>query len=200
MEPQFGNLVREALKLNFTLYPYEAIAGGANGKQREIGEAKNLQLLLKKDPNAKIIIYCGYSHILEDSVPSWGKAMAGRLKEYSGINPYTIDQIVLSEKSNKNLENPYFKLIHSNIYSVLIDKNGKPFTNSGVDALLYSPPTRYIYNRPNWVFENNKKPYFLKPKDISISFPIIAKAYLDTDDVKKSIPIDIIEIKSNANI
>jgi len=49
MEPQFGNLVREALKLNFTLYPYEAIPI-TGGKQREIGEAKNLQTLLKKRP------------------------------------------------------------------------------------------------------------------------------------------------------
>ncbi|MEJ7684001.1 MAG: hypothetical protein WKG06_40340 [Segetibacter sp.] len=194
-EPQFGNLVREAIKLNFTLYPYEAIPT-TNGKEREIGQAKNLQALLKKDPNAKIIIYCGFSHIREDSVPSWGKAMAGRLKEFTGIDPYTIEQIILSERSNKEAEDSYFKLIYSDTYSVLIDRNGAPFKSLGVDALLYSPPANYIYNRPNWVFENNKVPYLLNAKNINLSFPIIAKAYLDTDNLKETIPIDVIEIKS----
>lgn len=198
-EPQFGNLVREAIKLNFTLYPYEAIPI-TNGKEREIGEAKNLQSLLTKDPNAKIIIYCGFSHIREDSVPSWGKAMAGRLKEFTGIDPYTIDQITLSERSNKEAENLYFKLIYSDTYSVLTDRNRTPFKSPGVDALLYSPPTMYIYNRPNWVFENNKLPYLLNAKDINLSFPIIAKAYLDTDNLEKTIPIDVIEIKSRDDV
>jgi hypothetical protein len=101
MEPQFGNLVREAKKLNYLLYSYEDTLG-ANGKEREIGEAKNLQTLLQKDINAKIIVYCGFSHIREDSVPGWEKAMAGRLKEFTGIDPYTIDQIVLSEGQKKN--------------------------------------------------------------------------------------------------
>ncbi len=104
MEPQFGNLVREAIKLEYSLYPYEARAG-ANGREREIGEAKNLHELLKKDPKAKIIIYCGFAHIYEDSVYGWQKAMAGRLKEFTGIDPYTIDQIELSERSDKSLNN-----------------------------------------------------------------------------------------------
>lgn len=126
--------------------------------------------------------------------------MAGRLKEFTGIDPYTIDQIILSERSVKDFESPHFKLVHSNRYSILQDKNGKAFNNHRVDALLYSPPTKYIYNRPDWIFENNKSAYFLNPKEISITFPIIAKAYMETDDLEKSIPIDIIEVKSEAEI
>lgn len=198
-EPQFGNLVREALKLNYSLYPYEAVPMGT-GKPREIGEAKNLQALLKKEPSAKIIIYCGYSHIIEDSVPGWGKAMAGRLKEFTGIDPYTVDQITLSEISIGEAESNYFELIHANKYSIILDRNGEAFNKKGVDALLYTPPTKYIYNRPGWIFENNKTPYFLQQKDIKIAFPIIVKAYMDTDDLEKSIPIDIIEMKSKGDV
>ncbi len=58
----------------------------------------------------------------------------------------------------------------------------------------------YIYNRPNWVFENNKLPYLLNAKDINLSFPIIAKAYRDTDNLEKTIPIDVIEIKSRDDV
>ncbi len=195
MEPQFGNLIREAIKQNFLLYPYEDTLG-TNGKEREIGEAKNLQSLLKKDPHAKIIVYCGFDHIFEDTVPGWGKAMAGRLKDFTGIDPYTIDQIVLSERSKKDLESPYFRMTHSDKYSILTDKDDKPFNNKKVDVLLYSPRTKYIYGRPDWIFENRKFSYFLSPKEITISFPIIAQAYMETDEIGKAIPIDIIEIKT----
>lgn len=195
LEPQFANLIREAIKLNFSLYPYEDTSG-TNAKEREIGEAKNLQSLLKKDPKAKIIVYCGFDHNIEDTLPGWGKAMAGRLKEFTGIDPYTIDQIVLSERSKKDLESPYFRMTHSDKYAVLTDKDDKPLNNKKVDVLLYSPPTKYIFERPGWVFENGKNPYFLSPEAITISFPIIVQAYMETDEIGKAIPIDMIEIKS----
>jgi len=199
MEPQFGNLIREAIRQDLQLFAYED-STGANGKQREINEAKNLELLLKKDPRAKIIIYCGFSHIFEDSVYSWEKAMAGRLKEFTGIDPYTIDQTELIEKSNSELENPYFKLINENNYCILVDKNNVAFNKKSnrqyVDAVLYSPRTKYIYNRPNWIFENSKVPYFINPNIVKLAFPILVKVYLSTDILKTTIPIDIIELKS----
>lgn len=199
MEPQFGNMIREAIALNYSLYPYEDTTG-ANGEKREIGQAKNILSLLEKDPKAKIIIHCGFDHILEDSVFDWGKAMAGRLKEFTGINPFTVDQIPLSERSKTNFNNPYYNVINSNDYSILIDEKGNPFNNGRVDALLYSPPTKYIHNRPNWVFENNKTPYFLNEKRVKLSFPILVKVYLETDNLEESIPIDIIEIKKKEDL
>ena len=194
-EPQFGNLIREAVKLNFSFYPYEDTTG-ASGREREISQAKNLAELFKKEPNAKLIIYCGFDHIFEDSISGWGKAMAGRLKEFTGIDPFTVDQIILSERSEKDIENPYYKLIHANKYSVLVDDSLQTFNNGHVDALLYSPPTKYIYNRPDWIFENDKIPYFLHAKDIRLSFPILVKVYLASDDIDRAVPVDIIEMKT----
>ncbi len=204
MEPQFGNLIREANKLGFILYPYEDTTG-SNGKNREIGQAKNIASLLKKEPNAKIIIFCGFSHIYEDSVYGWEKAMAGRLKEYTGIDPFTIDQIVLSEKSEIKFSNPYFRIVNAKTYSILVDKNCNPFNKrfdkQQVDALLYSPPTKYLFSRPDWIFENGKTSYFLNSDSINISFPLIAKAYLREEDIINFVvPIDIIEIKTKDDI
>jgi hypothetical protein len=45
MEPQFGNLIREANKLNYTLYPYEHFSRG-HQQERETGQAKKLAKLL----------------------------------------------------------------------------------------------------------------------------------------------------------
>jgi hypothetical protein len=48
-EPQFGNLIRTALKLGFEIFPYEADLKYF-GKDREIQQAKNIQQVLKSDP------------------------------------------------------------------------------------------------------------------------------------------------------
>jgi hypothetical protein len=45
-----------------------------------------------------------------------------------------------------------------------------------------------------------EKPYFFNSKKINIAFPIIVKAYLSTDNLEKSIPIDVIEIKSKKDV
>jgi len=204
MEPQFGNLVREANNLKFKLYPYEDTTRN-NGKFREIEQAKNIASLLKTKPHAKIIIYCGFSHIYEDSVDGWERAMAGRLKEYTGLDPYTIDQIVLSEHSEEQLNNPYYRMVKASKYSILIDKHGNPFNKrldgQKVDALLFSPQTRHVNNRPDWIFENGKEPYILNKDSVNVSFPLIAKVYLKESDIEYMVvPIDIIEIKNEKDL
>src|SRR5690606_27232652 len=45
-EPQFGNLIREASRLGFTLFGYES---PEKGRERELGQAKNILTILEKD-------------------------------------------------------------------------------------------------------------------------------------------------------
>lgn len=80
-EPQMSNLLKEAIKIGFTLFQYE-VKDGSNGKNRETGQAENIAKLIKENPNSKFLIHCGWDHVNE-GVPgdkSWEKAMAGRLK------------------------------------------------------------------------------------------------------------------------
>ncbi|HYD90103.1 MAG TPA: hypothetical protein VEA37_01280, partial [Flavobacterium sp.] len=81
-EPQFGNMIREALQLGFVLFPYETEVAGHNGKEREIDQANNIVRFMKQHTDGKYLIYCGYAHVIEGPVRGWEKAMAGRLKEY----------------------------------------------------------------------------------------------------------------------
>lgn len=196
-EPQFGNLIRKAINQNFTLMPYEDTTGG-NGKFREINQAKNLATLLNSNRANKIVIYCGYAHVYEDSLGGgWEKAMAGRLQEYTGINPYTIDQTLLVEKATYETSLPLYRIHKSNQYSFLIDRANKIYTTGKVDAVLFSPPTKYIYNRPHWIFENNKKPYLLNNIKTTLKYPLLIKVYLNEEEIQNNyVPIDIIEIKN----
>lgn len=204
MEPQFGNLIREANQLGYTLYPYEHASGG-NQQDRETGQASNLARLLDSIPNAKVIVYCGFSHIGEAPVPNWAIPMAAKLKELTGIDPYTIDQTLLSERSAPDLYNPYYKLVDSRQYTILVNKKGEPFNkqldDKKVDALLYAPPTKYIHNRPGWVFENDKVPYFINKDIIQLSYPLIARIYFTEADINNmAIPIDILEFKTEQEL
>ena len=193
-EPAFGNLIRTVKQLDYTLIPYETTTI-VQPRDREINQAQNLAIFLKAHPAAKVIIYCGFAHIREDSLPNWGKAMAGRLREFTGIDPYTIDQVELSEHTKGSFESPFYRLLRGENYGILVNKENEPFQKRGIDALLYSPRTRYIYNRPGWVFENGRNAYFIHLDQIKLSFPVIFQAYLTTDDVNAVIPIDVIEIE-----
>jgi hypothetical protein len=64
LEPQMGNLIRTALEIGFVVFSYEK-SGVGSGNPRERGQAMNIANILKTDPNAKILIHCGYSHAYE---------------------------------------------------------------------------------------------------------------------------------------
>ncbi len=218
-EPFYANLVREALRIGFTVFAYETTKhDDSTSYGREIEQAKNIKKIIDKDPKAKIVIHCGFDHLVETSIPDWGKAMAGRLFEFTGINPFTIDQVRFTEHSSAEFENSYFKLLDLDYYAILIDSvgnifNGTPIVDSAgnipdfsarnmqYDARVYHPRTIWVNGRPHWVFENDRQAFFINEK-ITTSFPCLVFAYLDNeysnaeDPHNPPIPFDIIELKT----
>jgi hypothetical protein len=202
-DPQFGNLVRTALKIGYTVFPYERTSD-VSGKEREIEQARNIKKIIDQKPDEKLIIHCGFDHVLEGNHKSWGKAMAGRLYEFTGINPLTINQTKNSERSNPKLNNPLLKALNLNEPSVLLNKNGKPLKyirrEAFTDIAVLHPITKYLNGRPNWLFDSRKKDVKIDLKDINISFPVMALAYLKNEDINKAVPTDIIEIQDKNNV
>lgn len=101
-EPYFANFIRFALKLGFTIIPYEQKNGSKSINDREINQANNLINVLIKNPSSKIFVYAGYSHIKEKSNVEGIKWMAERIKDSLKIDPFTIDQTTFTENSNEN--------------------------------------------------------------------------------------------------
>ncbi|MBW0144376.1 hypothetical protein [Sphingomicrobium clamense] len=101
-EPVFGQLVRQAKRLGFTLAAYEAFTTAADMQlprreaiaKRETSQASNLAAILEADPSAKILVHVGHSHVREEPAADGQLWMAARLKETTGIDPLTISQIV----------------------------------------------------------------------------------------------------------
>ncbi|GAB4517670.1 MAG: hypothetical protein Tsb004_28020 [Allomuricauda sp.] len=61
-DPQFGNLVREALKIGFTIHPYESKTH-EDDKEREYNQAKNIGRIVKESGDKKAVVYCGYDQL-----------------------------------------------------------------------------------------------------------------------------------------
>lgn len=197
-EPQFANMLRHAIKVGFTLFAYEA--AGKNGVQREQAQALNIAKVMRLHPNGKFLIHCGFSHVAEANHPDWGKAMAGRLKTLSGYDPFTIDQVEMSERNQKQFESTAFKQLQVEQSSVVI-KNDTGLCsisndNRKIDVKVVHPRTKYAHNRPNWLFKN-KNYHYVNPSNYfnSIAFPSLIFAYSKTDD-DTDVPVDVIEIEN----
>ena len=199
-DPQMANLMREAIDLGITVIPYEPRQKG----NREELMAQNIHdSILVADPSAKMIILCGYCHVLESSgilKENCGKEkwMAGYLKEISGIDPFTIDQEVMNERFAYD-EHPYYHLF-SNVKapSVVLNKDSSAVelrTMNSVDIYLYHPRTILIEGRPDWLVNQEKvKSSVVNNQTCDVvGLPCLIEAH-DINYTPYSIPYDIVEL------
>jgi hypothetical protein len=201
-EPQYGNLIRRALEIGYIVFPYEK-QGPTDRNQREIQQADNINKILIKDPTAKILIHCGFGHVCESYYSKTLEyVMAGRLKNLTGIDPLTINQTELTESGNPDFENPYYKQINLDYDAVFVDSSGQAFYGDRrvkrVDMYVYHPRTKWIYGRPNWVFNNNKIPTPICAQ-ITLTFPCLVFAYKSNEDITTAVPVDVIELASKTD-
>ena len=203
-EPEFGNLIYAALNIGFSLFGYDSFE--YNGQEREIAQARNIVKFVEQNPHGKVLIHCGHDHVIKGTPndPTWEKAMAGRLKEYTQINPFTIDQTKFSEKSERKYNHPYIAMINQGFPVVLINDNGNLFNgkkdNDQVDIIIIHPETQYVNNRPNWLLSiENRKEYNIEKSKIT-QYPLLVLAYRKNEFDNKGVPEDLIEIVENENI
>jgi len=197
-EPQLANLINEATKIGFILFGYDV--QGKNGKEREIAQSENIAKLIAKNPNSKFLIHCGYEHVVEGTpgIKNWEKAMAGRLKEMTKINPFTIDQVAYSEKGDVKFNSPYIQMVNSKNPVIMVDSSGKTFNggveNDQTDCRIIHPLTKYINERPNWLSLSGKRKTYKIPSSKITEYPVLILAYRINEFEQNGIPADIIEI------
>lgn len=161
-EPNMGNLLKKALQLGFTLVPYES-----NDKTkydgesqsyldniREVNQANNLYKILKKDPEAKILVHAGHGHI-------WEKGgniifMAEYFRILSGINPLTINQSINSMDEFKEKLDSTLNYKNTQFPYVVLDQENKPRISGGdkqgaYDVLVAWPSPQELYGRKDYM-------------------------------------------------
>lgn len=203
VEPQYGDLIRQAIKMGFTVFPYE-ITKPTSSREREIQQAKNIKKIIDGDPTSKVIVHVGHSHLREDSVGgSWGRAMAGRLREFTGINPFTINQDMMTERTTEHLNNPYFTLISISKPTIFVNEKGEGFAGPPgfklFDVRVFHPKFNYTNGRPDWLFTSGKEAVFIN-KLITVSFPCLVFAYDTSEDNESAVPLDVIQIQTQEDV
>lgn len=164
-EPIFGAVVREALRLGYTLVPYEIEPdqrdrddGLTRQQRRDSTQAQNLyDRTLRTDPDARVLVHAGYGHIEEEVTERWSP-MAHYFREIAGIDPVTVDQTTLSERSTPGYEHPLYRAAADagwldDVSVVLVDSTGSPLAPVSVvtDLQVLTPRTSYASGRPTWM-------------------------------------------------
>lgn len=195
-EPQMARLIREAHRLGFEIFAYEAF-----GEKRDSMQAVHIAKLLEHDPDARVVILCGFGHNIEvvdnETKIHNGKLMAYQLKQMTGIDPLTINQYLLSE-AHEGKATDLYRMINLPESSVFINKEGKLFsgwppTDDRFDMLVYHPRTHYALGRPTWLInEAGMRLYFPDMDKITIDYPIIFKVWPEGELAAAS-PIEVIE-------
>ena len=195
-EPQFGNLLRQAHRMGIQIFGYES-EGHADGKEREINQAKNIQTYLEQHPGEKVLIHCGFGHVKEGELMSpWEKAMAGRLEEFTGLDPLTINQVGYSEHSAKKHENPYYQLTDVETPMVYLNEAGEVFgqtRNGGYTDISIFHPRSQTYNRPVWMTYGDRKEVDFSFEEAEVNCPCLVFAYPEGEEVGLAVPYDIQE-------
>src|SRR5690606_576871 len=128
---------------------------GGGGKQREIDQANNIARVLAANPQAKMLIHCGFDHVIEGTPNnrSWEKAMAGRLKDLTGIDPLTIDQVTYSERGHIQNEHPFARMTGQAGPMIAIMNDGKPLSKNReqFDISVIHPASGDYEGRPKWM-------------------------------------------------
>ena len=168
-EPLFGEVLREARRLGYTLVPYEAI-GNSSQDARETGQATNLRDRIFRDrPDARVLVHAGYSHINESGTLAGAKPMAIRFRELTGIDPLTVDQTTMYEHSTRSREHPAYRYMVDRAARrapfILVDEGGRPWAaRPGThDMTVFLPRVRQRDGRPDWLWSaGNRRPYVVR--------------------------------------
>ncbi|QEC43509.1 hypothetical protein [Pseudobacter ginsenosidimutans] len=197
-EPQFGNLIREALQLGFIIFDYEYTD---EEYDRELGQAKNIAAFMEKHPG-KYLIHCGYGHVEEKEDQQQRMAMAGHLKKITGTDPLTINQDALTEHSAPFFEAADYRHIQAAWPAVLVNEKGETYNGITGDHLydirLFHPQTSYLHDRPSWLFNLMPGRIAFHPpaKKLTIGYPVLVFAWPAGEDIDTAVPVDIILMRN----
>lgn len=166
-EPLYGDLVRTAMALGFKIVAYEYSNEAGDGsmvspdyqKKRDRGQAQNLYArVFQNNPDAKLVVQAGYDHIHERDREFWSP-MAAYFREVTGIDPLTVEQTEMSERSSSQWEPSMYRWAEAKWRFrepvVLQNRKGETYLSDEliglVDLMVLSPRTGYVMARPDWM-------------------------------------------------
>lgn len=224
-EPIYGEMLRVALNIGFKVFPYQAkpeeITKAKNIVKRSptlskdehnVGlsakywaQAMNINRHLQQNSGEKILIYAHQQHHREQDIEGV-RFMGAWLKQFTKINPFTIEQAQMNERCFDNEYPLYYTAnvssptIFARDQKVLIMAEQDSYSNeakSSYDLQIYHPRTTYNNRRPTWMNPlNDKKIKTINLDKYQMKLPCLVMAYYENEDTEIAIPADIKEAKN----
>ncbi len=91
LDPRFGNLLRTATRLGFEIDGYDLTDRDFN--RREEYQAATIAKQFTAQSNLKMVVHAGHAHVFKHEMRNVGRWMAARLREKTGVEPFTIWQL-----------------------------------------------------------------------------------------------------------
>lgn len=166
-DPVYAEMVREAARLGYRFAAYEQrwnqqAPEGASRLEaitaRETAEADNLiEMVLRTQPEAKVFVYCGYSHAME-TPGDGGEWFASRLKAKSGIDPLTIEQSQNWPATRPEADVPHVAAVLKRFAPtkpIVVSRGGEivasPRNVGRMDLSVFHPRLPPVSGRPGWL-------------------------------------------------
>jgi hypothetical protein len=162
LEPLYGEIIRQAIKLGYIIVPYDPENTG--NEDRDTRQAQELyEKVFAKDPQARLFVHAGYSHI--DKAPGHLggeiQPMAMQLKRLSDYDPLCVDQMQFRDVAVDGLDFGFY----SDVAVRFMPHAPIALRNRHTNAIWSSDPLRY---------------------DITVILPPAAERDLDVSGVMKS--------------
>jgi hypothetical protein len=140
MEPLYGEIIRQAIRLGYTIVPYDPENGDMN--DRDATEARTLyEKVFAKDPQAKLFIHAGYAHIdkAAGNLDGNTQPMAMQLKRLTGYDPLSVDQMQFRDVAVGGLDFGFY----STIIVRFMPSGPIVLRNRHTNVIWSSDPTRH---------------------------------------------------------
>lgn len=166
-EPLFAETVREALRLGYTLVPYEASERQFKEpdsltpqQRRDWGQAQNLVArTLAVDSQARVLVHAGFDHIKQRARANWSP-MAAYFVQLTGIDPVTVDQTNATARSRPETSHPVHQALRGRLPTdgtiFMSDSSGESIGASAlaVDFVVVRAAAPDIAERPSYMTMN----------------------------------------------
>ena len=220
-EPLFGELIREAIGLGFTIVsiqPTDVEIGKAKSimkREMELSDndpkltynafnwskAMNLNRQFRKDGSSKYLVLTNKSQVQKKELKGV-KSIATWFHEITGTAPYTIDQVTMNEQC-PDTENPVYKYANVN-YPAVMKKYSKYYISKVdgqeemYDMQIFHPRSQYVQNRPTWLKQGDQKvSYQINADQYKMTYPLLVIAYSPDEDIEIAVPLDVVELRNN---
>lgn len=205
----YAQMLRSAVELGFEVVGYEIEPSQRapddpqnpvnRQHEREMLQAQNIvSRIFEKDPLAKVLIHCGYGHIHEKAQKNWS-SMTQILKETIGLDPLTVDQTLLSERSNRREEHPLrqraaeLDLLSSHPLVLLDEKSDLVSVSKTTDVQVIGLQTQYEHGRPSWLnMQGNRKQISFSVPECADRSCILEAA--NSEEIENAVVYDRVEV------